>query len=138
LIIIGEGELRNELEKQIQELNLQDSISLKGKRDQKYIAELMNRSKLFFLSSTTEGSPKVIYEAMACGLPILSTNVGDVNENTSNENSVIVDVDVNAMAEGLSEIIDNTFDRIFISEDVKKKSWKFVSEKLDLIYEGIR
>jgi hypothetical protein len=51
---------------------------------------------------------------------------------------VIVDVDVNAMAEGLSEIIDNTFDRIFISEDVKKKSWKFVSEKLDLIYEGIR
>tara|TARA_B110000114_G_scaffold178288_1_gene211111 strand:- start:397 stop:1503 length:1107 start_codon:yes stop_codon:yes gene_type:complete len=139
LIIIGEGELRNELEKQIQELNLQDSISLKGKRGQKYIAELMNRSELFFLSSTTEGSPKVIYEAMACGLPILSTNVGDVNENTTNETSVIVDVDVNAMAEGLSEIIDNrTFDRIFISEDVKKKSWKFVSENLDRIYEGIR
>lgn len=139
LIIIGEGKLRNEIEKQIQELNLQDSVYLKGKRDQKYIAELMNHSELFFLSSNTEGSPKVIYEAMACGLPILSTNVGDVKENTNNETSVIVDADVNAMAKGLSEIIDNKeFDRLFISEDVKKKSWKFVSENLDRIYERIR
>ena len=127
------------IEKQIQELNLQDSVYLKGKRDQKYIAELMNHSELFFLSSNTEGSPKVIYEAMACGLPILSTNVGDVKENTNNETSVIVDADVNAMAKGLSEIIDNKeFDRLFISEDVKKKSWKFVSENLDRIYERIR
>ena len=139
LIIVGEGELRNQLEKQIQELNLQDSVLLYGKREQKYIAELMNLSELFFLSSTTEGSPKVIYEAMACGLPILSTNVGDVKENTTNETSVIVDVDVHEMAKGLSEIIDHiTFDRIFISEDVKKKSWKYVSQKLDRIYEGIR
>ena len=139
LIIIGEGELRNVLVKQIKELNLEESVYLKGKRDQKYIADFMNRSKLFFLSSTTEGSPKVIYEAMACGLPILSTNVGDVNENTTNETSVIVDVDVNAMAKGLSNIIDNkVINRIFISEDVKKKSWKFVSANLDQIYEGIR
>jgi len=139
LIIVGEGELRNQLEKQIKELNLKDSVFLYGKREQKYIAELMNLSELFFLSSTTEGSPKVIYEAMACGLPILSTNVGDVKENTTNETSVIVDVDVHEMAKGLSEIIDHrTFDRIFISEDVKKKSWKYVSQNLDRIYEGIR
>jgi glycosyltransferase involved in cell wall biosynthesis len=139
LLIVGEGKLRNQLEIQIQELNLQDSVFLYGKREQKDIAELMNLSELFFLSSTTEGSPKVIYEAMACGLPILSTNVGDVKENTTNETSVIVDVDVHEMAKGLSEIIDHrTFDRIFISEDVKKKSWKYVSENLDRIYEGIR
>ena len=75
---------------------------------------------------------------MACGLPILSTNVGDVKENTTNETSVIVDVDVNAMAKGLCDIIDNkVINRIFISEDVKKKSWKFVSANLDEIYEGV-
>ena len=64
LIIIGEGELRNVLEKQIEKLSLKDSVYLKGKRDQKYIAEFMNRSELFILSSISEGSPKVIYEAM--------------------------------------------------------------------------
>jgi glycosyltransferase involved in cell wall biosynthesis len=113
-------------------------VCLKGKKNQKYIAELMNRSELFFLSSISEGSPKVIYEAMACGLPILSTNVGDVNENTTRDNSVVVDTNVNAMAKGLSKLIDNRmFNRVLISEDVKKKSWKFVSEKLDRLYEGI-
>ncbi|WP_417857465.1 MULTISPECIES: glycosyltransferase family 4 protein [Flavobacteriaceae] len=138
LFIIGEGELRNELENEISKLKLSENVFLLGKKDQASIAELMNISEMFFLSSKTEGSPKVIFEAMACGLPILSTNVGDVKENTCRNSGLIVNNDIDSIAKGLSEIInDRSFDRAFISENIKIKSWEYVSKNLDKIYERI-
>lgn len=52
-------------------------IELKGfNRDQ--VAQLLNAVDLLLMTSSSEGSPQVIKEAMACGCPIVSTDVGDV------------------------------------------------------------
>jgi glycosyltransferase involved in cell wall biosynthesis len=139
LIIVGEGDLRIKLENEITKLNLEKSVFLVGKKDQKYITRLMNIAELFYLTSITEGSPKVIFEAMACGLPIVSTDVGDIRVNTSSESCFIVDNDINSMANGLKEIAEiKSYDRISISKKIKQKSWENVSIKLDDIYEKIR
>ena len=138
LIIVGEGKLRTKLENQITKLELENNILLVGKKNQKQIARLLNLSKIFVLSSLTEGSPKVIFEAMACGLPILSTDVGDIRSNTSIESGYIVENDINSLANGLEEIINNRiYDRYNISEKIKVKSWINVSLKLDKVYERI-
>jgi glycosyltransferase involved in cell wall biosynthesis len=138
LIIVGEGDLRLKLENEITKLNLEKSVFLVGKKDQKYITRLMNISELFYLTSITEGSPKVIFEAMACGLPIVSTDVGDIRANTSSESCLIVDNDINSMANGLKQIAEiKTHDRDSISKKIKEKSWETVSKKLDEIYEKI-
>ena len=72
LVILGEGKLRQKLQKQIRKLNLENFISMPGWKDNPYA--YMSRSNLFVLSSVREGFPIVMLEALACGLPIVSTD----------------------------------------------------------------
>lgn len=72
LIILGEGELRPELEKLIKSLGLENNIQLLGFVDNPYA--WMSHADLFVLSSIREGFGNVIVEAMACGTPIVSTD----------------------------------------------------------------
>ena len=72
LVILGEGRWRKRLEKMIQKLGIQESVSLPGWVSNPYA--FMNRASLFVLSSKYEGLPTVLIEAMACGCPCVSTN----------------------------------------------------------------
>lgn len=72
LVILGEGELRKELQTLIGELQLTADIDLPGFSDNPFA--WMRRSALFVLSSASEGLPTVLIEAMACGTPVVSTD----------------------------------------------------------------
>lgn len=72
LIIYGEGELRPELEKMITELHMEDRIFLPGVT--RNVADTIKSAKLFVLSSDYEGMPNSLMEAMALGLPCISTD----------------------------------------------------------------
>ena len=72
LIIIGEGEVRDDLETLIRNLDLEDTISLPGFVDNPY--EFMREADVFALSSRWEGFGNVLVEAMACGTPVVSTD----------------------------------------------------------------
>lgn len=72
LIILGEGELRPDLEKLIKDLGLEENVQLPGFVDNPYA--WMSKADLFVLSSISEGFGNVIVEAMACGTPVVSTD----------------------------------------------------------------
>ena len=72
LIILGEGELRNELEGLKAELNLNDRAVLPGRVKNPFL--LMERAQFFVMSSRFEGFPMAHGEAMLCGLPIIATD----------------------------------------------------------------
>ncbi|MGD1945215.1 MAG: glycosyltransferase [Croceivirga sp.] len=72
LYLIGLGELIDEIEKLIEELDLQDRVFLLGHQTNPF--KYLKSADLFVFSSNHEGFPNVLLEAMACGLPILSTN----------------------------------------------------------------
>lgn len=77
ILIIGDGSLRESLKFKVRSLKLENNIIFYGwAKDQKEIAELINRSKLFVMLSYNEGGPRVVFEALACGVPVLATTVG--------------------------------------------------------------
>jgi glycosyltransferase involved in cell wall biosynthesis len=72
LVILGEGELRQELEALVQTLGVQDSVQLPGFAENPFA--WMSRVRLFVLSSRWEGLPNVLIQAMACGAAVVSTD----------------------------------------------------------------
>ena len=72
LVIYGEGNKREELEKLVKDQNLKDRVSLPGNIQN--IADEMEKNSMFVLSSDFEGMPNALMEAMAFGLPCISTD----------------------------------------------------------------
>lgn len=72
LVILGEGELRPELESMIASLGLTEDVLMPGFEKNPF--SWMRRSTAFILSSRYEGFVNVLVEAMACGAPVISTN----------------------------------------------------------------
>ena len=72
LIILGEGELRGELETLVADLRIGDDVALPGFSDNPFA--WMSRASLYVLSSSWEGLPGSLIQAMACGTPVVSTD----------------------------------------------------------------
>lgn len=88
-LIVGKGEMKEELERQIQTLGLEHSVRLLGFRDD--IFDLMQISEIFAMPSFWEGLPVTLIEAGACRLPVVATNVGGIMEVISDgENGLII------------------------------------------------
>jgi glycosyltransferase involved in cell wall biosynthesis len=78
LLLVGEGPHRAALERNIAILGLTSDVCLKGYSDE--IPELMNCMDIYVQPSLYEGCSYTILEAMACGLPILATDVGGTRD----------------------------------------------------------
>ncbi len=72
LLIYGKGDLEQKLQKLIEKLNLQNRVFLMGQSDK--VEEVLSKAKIFVLSSDFEGMPNALMEAMAVGLPCISTD----------------------------------------------------------------
>ena len=112
LVIIGEGELHESLQAQIDKLGLQDKVSLPG-----WVANplaLMANASLFVLSSVREGLPTVLIEALACGCPAVSTDcpAGPDEILQSGKIGELVKVgDTDALAKAMIRTLDNPPDK---------------------------
>ncbi len=78
LVIVGDGEERTALKEQIAALKLYDRVHLVGL--QEHVAPFLHAADAFLLTSISEGIPLTLIEAMAGGIPCVSTNVGGVAE----------------------------------------------------------
>lgn len=77
-LVGGDGQLRDEIERYISEENLEDKVKLVGWIPHDEVPEHLNELKLLVIPSYTESGPIIALEAMACGTPILATQVGHV------------------------------------------------------------
>jgi glycosyltransferase involved in cell wall biosynthesis len=78
LVIIGDGDLRPQVEAALKELNLVGRVHLLGVQPATQIVRALRACDLFVLSSAYEGMPIAVLEALATGLPVASTPVGEV------------------------------------------------------------
>ncbi len=141
LIIIGAGEREEELKALAKELELSDSIIFTGSKSREYVAETMNESEAFILTSVTEGFPKVIIEAMATGTPVISTDVGNVKNVVSGAGIVVPSLDVDGIAEAMQELVRDKEKWTKCSEEglmlSRNYSWSKNQDRLQSIYEEL-
>ncbi|MDR1942282.1 MAG: glycosyltransferase family 4 protein [Endomicrobium sp.] len=77
-LIVGDGELRKQIESQIASYGLQNKILLLGWRSD--IAKILRASDLYVMTSLWEGLPCTIIEAMCCAVPVIANGVDGVKE----------------------------------------------------------
>jgi teichuronic acid biosynthesis glycosyltransferase TuaC len=78
--IVGEGELRTALEKDIRQRNLAKEVVMPGWIPPAQLPLWYTAADLFCLPSHNEGCPNVVLESLACGTPVVATDVGGVSE----------------------------------------------------------
>jgi glycosyltransferase involved in cell wall biosynthesis len=83
LVIVGDGSEKSNIERQIVELSLNNRVTLLGKRND--VPKLLAAADAFLLTSVSEGIPVTIIEALAAGVPVVSTAVGGVPEVIEND-----------------------------------------------------
>lgn len=78
LLVVGEGQLRGQMQEVIDQTGLADRVRFLGLKSIEEVAELMQTADLFVMSSSYEGMPMAVIEALACGVPVATTRVGEV------------------------------------------------------------
>jgi sugar transferase (PEP-CTERM/EpsH1 system associated) len=126
LAIIGNGPLFSQIEKKIKDAGIADVVWLPGARDD--IANIMQSFSVFAMTSIAEGTPVVILEAMASGLPIIATKVGGIPEVViDNQTGTLTPpMDMSAFARALSTYV--------VAEDTLAKHGAAGRERAEEIY----
>lgn len=111
LTLVGENPTESDTHKKsVAEHNLSSCVTFTGHQSPEEIAGYMNRSDVFLLLSHFEGAPVVITEALACGLPVISTDVGQIkNMIPEGMGMVLKSKDINDYAETLTNYRRSAF-----------------------------
>lgn len=80
LLVVGDGPEEDRLKQLTKRLNVEERVIFKRRIPRDEIPEYLRASDIFVLNSETEGSPQVILEAMAIGVPIIATMAGGIPE----------------------------------------------------------
>lgn len=141
LTILGDGELREELEKKIKDYQLEKKIVLKGVV--KNVAEELNKANIYVMTSIFEGLPLSILEAMACGLPIITTNAGGVIDIVKEDNGIIVDNNnLTQLVTAITKLLDDEKQRLKMGRKSEFYSRRYTikncAQQYELLYNKIK
>ena len=125
LFIVGDGELRNELENKVKELHLQNSVTFLGYR--KDIVECINSFDFCILPSVFEGFGLVAIEAFMNSKTLVATDIPGLNEVVTNKNGILVPAkDPAALASAIDKLaMDATLRQELASQAKKDYENKF-------------
>lgn len=135
LLILGEGPLRSELERLVNDLGLSQDVDMPGFVDNPYA--YMAKASVFVLSSAWEGFSNVLIEAMACGVPIVATDCPGASSEIleGGKYGKLVPVgNAEAMAKAILETLENPPDTRAARERAQAFSVERIAEQyLDVL-----
>ncbi len=125
LFILGQGEDKIKIKKLIKGLGLEEKVLIKDFQKNPY--KYFYNSSVFIVSSQREGFSNVIVEAMACGLPVISTQCAGPKEIiTDGENGILVPMgDENSLAQAIIKVLDNPSLKEKLIREGKKRAEDF-------------
>jgi glycosyltransferase involved in cell wall biosynthesis len=117
LVVVGDGPQRAALEALAAELRLGDGVRFAG--NQRDVAPWMHAMDVFCLPSyANEGVPQALMQAMACGLPVVTTSVGSIGEIVSDgiTGTIVPAEDAARLAAAIETLLDNEALRASLGE----------------------
>ena len=137
LYIVGDGPLQGALQKQIDQAALDNRVFLVGGVEHSRLNDWFCAADLFCLSSLHEGCPVVVHEALACGIPVVSTRVGAVPEVVgSNKHGLLCRPnDVDQLSAHISTALAMTWDSAAIAAHGREFTWAKVAQKTLHVYQ---
>jgi len=136
LDIYGEGPMREQLQKQINDLNLANCVTLCGAKGN--VQELIADAELFVMSSDYEGFPNALLEAVAIGIPVISTAfpTGVAYELIGDDNGLIVPVDdADAMSDAIRKMLSDKARLAVMSDNNRESAKKYYTENVIKMWE---
>lgn len=134
LLIYGEGACRTQLQERIAQLHMEDRVYLMGLTDN--VPQVLSEAKLFVLSSDFEGMPNCLLEAMAVGVPSISTDCPCGGPKTiiqNGENGILVPVgNKTEMANAMDKMLADPELLKKIGRNAKESSRKFLPDAVFL------
>ena len=122
LILVGDGPDRSECERLCRQLNLCEHVKFLGKQDG--LVEILNAADVFLIPSQSESFGLAALEAMACGIPVVSSSVGGLPELIRhNETGFIAEIgDIERMAKYVIDLLTNDKKYKLFSKNSRKRA----------------
>ncbi|MEW5784943.1 MAG: glycosyltransferase family 4 protein [Bacillota bacterium] len=139
LKLIGDGKLKEELEELARKYRVQVKFMEKVKHE--HIAEHLRKADIFILPSLNEGMSNAVIEAMACGLPVITTDTGGSQELIKGNGFIVRKGAISNLEDAIKKFIVNP-DLIKTMGNVsrelaEKMDWKNVAASYHAIYSSI-
>lgn len=123
IVLVGDGEMRGEIETLVELYNLQDKIRITGWIDAQQVWNELSSARALVLPSFAEGLPVVIMEAMALKRPVISTYIAGIPELVRpGEHGWLVPAgDVSALADAMQACLDTPFETLLRMGDAAQE-----------------
>lgn len=138
---IGGGSQEKSLSDRVNDLDLRENIRFLGELPQQEVRNWMQKAYIFVLPSLEEGLGVALLEALACGTPVVATQVGGIPDVVTPEVGTLVPpANAEALASALIEILRDPIKWRELSENARQRAlhkynWEHIAQQIVLIYQ---
>jgi glycosyltransferase involved in cell wall biosynthesis len=130
LDIVGDGSCLPALRQVATDLKLDEAVTFHGKLDHDGVLSALGRAHLFCFPTDSEGFPKAVHEALACGLPVITTKVSALPELVGNRSGILLnDAQPETIAQAVLRIVINRETLRQMSVSARQTSSKYTLER---------
>ncbi len=133
LVIVGDGPLFKKLNKKVEDENIRDVIFTGSRND---VENIIPSCDVLILPSFSESFGLVLVEALACGKPVIGSNVGGITEIINDDVGLLVNPNkISSIARAIDNVINDEEFRLTLSLNARKRAMNF--SKVDIPYEEV-
>lgn len=138
LILVGKGDDEAHLRQLARDLGLAERVHFTGSLDHDMLPLVLSASDVMVLPTVSEGLANAWVEALACGTPVVTTDVGGARELIVNNTAGrLVERDPDSVAAGVNEVLNNPPMRHAVAALAERFSWETNAIELAAYYDGL-
>jgi glycosyltransferase involved in cell wall biosynthesis len=141
LVVAGTGPLEQELRQLAKELSLEQHVDWVGSVPQDQLRVMLRESQVFVMSSVSEGFAKALIEALACGLPVVATDVGGAKEAVIDAGAVVPAKQPETFAEAICDLLGDEARRSLAAANAviasQRYDWPVVIRQYEDVYDQV-